>query len=338
MAKERDESNIDDLEKTAEQGASVPPPEKNGWGSMTREDDQFSGKDKEPSIRLYRLYIGNEPMLSGDIHPAFRKLCLDRDLAIQPRDMIRAILLERRYTRCAQIPYDKRDKLPKDDHTAKYIGYSHDGVRPSVNSLGEPLMLCINQEHEKPFLLCSGDSVYKDNEVQVTPLIQDNGIVKYNDKEFPAVGECPYGRWGNTLTPEDQAKYKIADEDAPKCPSGISAYLWDLDLAIPLMFEARISSYKSMAALISTFTVGMGEQRRKLEFYTQIIHISVEDRGNYAIPKFINTRQPSSKSEVQPVVDWWAENNGMLIRDRVHSIEDYRKKKEEAESFKIGDL
>ena len=328
--KEREEKSIDEIESAGE--VTAPDLTKNGtddWAGEEAESDKFDDRDREQTVRLYKMFIGNTPLMDGKQHPGFRKLCLDKNLEILPRDMIRCVALERRRPRLAQVDYDKRDKLK--DSLDRYLGYSHDGSRPSMDPDGNFLPLCIGSG--KPFACCSHRTTFEDRVPVMESLSDETYAFKRDKITQDGVGECPWGRWGNSITEEDRLRFKIGEEDRPRCPEQVSIYFWDLDLSIPFVVYFKVKSLKTAEAFIASFFEGFGEHRKKRHLYSYEAHIGVEDKGNYAIPRLMNTKKPTKKKLVAPIVDWWNSSRGQLVRPLVDVIKEIRERNEEAADF-----
>lgn len=328
--KEREDKSIDEIED----GEKVKAPAlqkdtADDWLGDEAPSDKFDGKDRDQTVRLYKLYIGNEPLKDGSQHPAFRKLCLDRNLEILPREMIRCLALERRRPRLAQVEYEKQKKLK--DPLERYLGYSHDGDRPTMDPDGMFLPLCVGDG--APFAECSHRTRFEDNVPVVENLSDDTFQFERGKTKMTGKGECPWGRWGNSISEEDRLRFKIGEDDRPKCPEQVSMYFWDLDLNMPFVVYFKVKSLKTAEAFIASFFEGFGEQRKKRPLYSYEAHILVEDHGNYAIPKMINTKKPTKKQVVMPIIDWWEGSREQLVRPLVDVIKEIREKNEEAEDF-----
>jgi hypothetical protein len=331
--KERASKGIDKIEADAvavdektEGGGS----EADSWGE--REEDSFSEDDREQSVTLYRLGIGNDPGEPEAINPMYRKLCLDRDGKIEPRKLIRAIVLERRRPRTAQVAFKNRDKLPADDPFAKYIGHSHDGKRPAMDVDGNFLKLCACNEGV-PFARCSSRSTFDDGEVVVKELGVDEFTFERDGVSVKGIGECCWGRWGNSMTESDREKYGIPEDEGPKCPESIAMYFWDLDKLIPFVGYFKVSSLRTAEGFLSSCVEGVGSDAKKLPWHAFECHITVQDKGNYAIPSLMNTLKKTEKNEVAPIVKWWESKRGGLIRPLSDIICDFKKKKKKEEEF-----
>jgi hypothetical protein len=327
--KERMEESIDEIE--SDTAVKAPDLEKSDddWAGQEATADKFDDKDREQTVKLYKLFIGNTPLVGTELHPGFRKLCLDKKMEILPREIIRCVALERRRPRLAQVDYDKREKLK--NSLDRYLGYSHDGIRPSMDPDGNFLPMCIGEG--KPFAMCSGRTRFEDGAPCIEPLSDEKFEFVRGDMKQDGAGECPRGRWGNSLTDEDRLRFKIGEEDRPKCPEQVSIYFWDLDLSIPFVVYFKVKSLKTAESFIASFFDGFGESRKKRPLYSYEAQIMVEDHGNYATPKMINTKKPTSKKLVQPIIDWWDASRGAFIRPLVDVIKEIRERNEEAADF-----
>ena len=332
MAKEKDrmEESIDEIESDAVVKAPDLDKPDDDWAGEEATADKFDDRDKEQTVRLYKAFIGNTATLDGKLHPGFRKLCLDKNLEILPRDSIRCVALERRRPRLAQVDYDKRDKLK--DSLDRYLGYSHDGYRPSMDPDGNFLSMCIS-DNGKPFACCSSRTNFEDGAPCIDPLSDEKHEYKRGDVKITGEGECPKGRWGNSLTEEDRLRFKIGEDDKPKCPEQVSIYFWDLDLNVPFVVYFKVKSLKTAETFIASFFDGFGENRKKRPLYSYEAQIMVEDHGNYATPKLINTKKPTKKNRVQPIVDWLEGSKGLFIRPVVDVIKEIRERNEESVDF-----
>ncbi len=325
--KDREEKSIDEIE-----GEVKAPDLSDGtddWAGEEAASDKFDGRDRDQTVRLYKLFIGNTPLSEGKQHPGFRKLCLDKNLEILPRDMIRCVALERRRPRLAQVEYKEREKLK--NSLDRYLGYSHDGNRPSMDVDGNFLPLCI--ANGKPFACCSHRTTFEDRVPVMEPLSDETFTHERGKIKQDAAGECPWGRWGNSITEEDRARFKIGDEDRPRCPEQVSIYFWDLDLNLPFVVYFKVMSLKTAEAFIASFFDGFGEHRKKRPLHSYEAHIMVEDKGNYALPKMIQTKKPTKKQLVGPIVDWWNSSRSQLIRPLVDVIKEIKERSEKEDSF-----
>jgi len=348
----REEKDIDQMEKDAaiqddsgdEVEVKAPPPTgkeepDDPWAGEERKDDEYSKGDKEATVKLYTLSIGDEPVLNGKPNPAFRKLCLVKDMSIEPRELIRCAVLERIRPRIAQIDYQESKKLPKDEPWLKYLGYSFNGNHPSPDSQGNVFSLCINKDKGKPYYRCSMRSKWDEaGNVEEVPLLDDSGkIQEGNEKPINAHGECPWGRWGNSLTDEDRKLYGISVDDTPMCNENLLLYCWDLDLLAPFVVYFKVSSIKAGEAFVSSCERGIGDKKKKYPFYAFEAHLTVLDKGRFAIPHIINTGKFILPKDIKPVVKWFENNRHLLVRNLSLSMEESKKRKEEQMSMPTDD-
>ncbi len=313
----RTDKSIEDMEQDA---VEVPAPKESGtgfstdpWSGEKRKEDEFSDRDGEARVKLYTLSIPNEPLKKGNPNPGFRRLCLDQDGAIAPRDVIRCIVIDRTLPKLAQVPYKEGKKLPKDEPWRKYLGYSRDGLSPTPDSQGNFMPMCVGPD-SKPWTKCSLPSIFKDGEVQEIPLEE---------------GECPRGRWGNSMVDIDRTKFKVDITDSPKCDDQIILYLWDLDMMIPFVAYFKIMSYASARDFLASCTRSIGGEKKEYPFYSFVAQISIEDKAEYVIPNIINTNQFTEPAKVKPIINWFDDNRDKLVRNLSVQMEEMKKKKAE---------
>ena len=94
-----------------------------------------------------------------------------------------------------------------------------------------------------------------------------------------------------------------------------------------------MKSLKTAEGFIASFFDGFGENRKRRPLYSYEAHVNIEDHGNYAVPKMVNTKKPTKKQLVMPIVDWWNQSRGQLIRPLVDVVKEIRERNEEAEDF-----
>ncbi len=316
MTEERAEKSIEQMEKDAE---TVPAPKVEGddpWAGEKRTEDEYSERDGEARVRIYSLSIPNKPTKDGNPNPGFRRLCLDQDYAIAPRDVIRCVVLHRTLPKLAQIEYKAAEKLPKDEPWRKYLGYSMSGLTPTPDSQGVCFPMCIGPD-KKPWKGCSIQSRFEDGEVQ---------------EETLGDGECPHGRWGNSMIEAERTKYNLTDKSAPRCNDQVILYCWDLDLMIPFIGYFKVTSISSARDFIASCSRSIGGETKEYPFYAFVAQIVIEDKGQYVIPKIVNTNQFTEPSKIKPIVNWFAENKDKLVRNLSLQMEEAKKKKAEKDS------
>jgi len=321
----REEKSIDEMEKEASASEDIPaPPDSDDpWAGEERKQDKFSDRDGEAKVKLYTLSIPNEPVVGGNPNPGFRKLCLDRDMAIEPRDHIRAVVLDRIMPNIAQVPYKEAKKIPKDEPWRKYLGYSFDGVAPSADKEGVFFRKCLDVDGN-PFKSCS-----------LNPGFDSDGSPRV--KEL-GDGECPWGRWTNSLTESDREKYKIKDDDAPPmCNNNILLYCWDLDISVPFVAYFKVTTIGYAKDFLASCTRGLGEEQKQYPFYAFEVLFSVVDKGEYATAKIVNTNKFSNPGRIKPVVSWFNENRELMVRNVAVQMGELKKKAEDAGDFKPED-
>jgi hypothetical protein len=311
--KERADKSIEEMEKELDSPeVAAPKPGDDPWAGEEREKDE---RDGEPRVKIYNLSIPNKATRNEKPNPGYHKLCLDQDFAIEPRDIIRCIVLDRTFPRVAQVPFKKQKDLPQDQPWLKYLGYSFDGHVPSPDSEGKYMKMCLNGD--VCWKQCSLPSRFEDGEVQVTPL---------------ADGECPHGRWGNTLPADIQTKFKVDDETPPRCNDQIVFYCWDLDIMIPFRAFFKITSIGYARDFIASCSRGMGDDIHQYPFYAFEAQIMVEDKGEYSIPKIINTNKFTQPATVKPIVAWLKQHRQIVVRNLSLQMEEFRKNKEKKDA------
>jgi hypothetical protein len=336
---------IDGIEQELDADApSVAPPDLDGKPEDTpeeseREDDEFSGEDKEQRMVLYSIFIPNEgvsPTLEDKKtpNPKYRKLNLDRDGQLGYHDLLRCAVLERRRHRVCEVPYKVRDKVvPKDEPWKRWLGFSFNNKTPSINEDGECLQYCKHFEAGVPFAMCSKKTTFEDGEALIEPLEKCKATLVSTDgkQKIKASGECPNGRWKNTLDEEVKELFKIkpGDNDAPLCNNQVVFYSWALDLAIPFRVIFKSTAVKSADRFLAECSVGYGSTLRKLDFWKFVGHLDVFDGGNFVRPNITNTKDRTVTEEIEPVVEWWKSvARPVLVRDLVDVATSQRKKKE----------
>jgi hypothetical protein len=317
MTENRADKSIEQMEADAE---TVPAPKAgegdDPWAGEGRAQDEFSDRDGEARVRIYSLSIPNKPTKDGNPNLGFRRLCLDKDYAIAPRDVIRCVVLHRTLPKLAQIPYKEAEKLPKDEPWRKYLGYSMNGISPSPDSQGNCFSMCVGPD-KKSWAQCSSPSVFKDGEVVEVPL-ED--------------GECPWGRWGNSMIDADRTRFKIANTDTPECNDQVVLYCWDLDLMIPFIAYFKITSISSARDFIASCSRNIGGEVKEYPFYAFVAQIIIDDKGQYVVPKIVNTNQYTEPAKIKPIIGWFVENKEKFVRNLSLQMEDAKKKKAEKDS------
>lgn len=327
---ERSDKSIEDMEKEVSDGEeiSVPPPssEDDPWAGEERKSDEFSERDGEQKVKLYTLSVPNDPVIGGNQNPGFRKLCLDKEFAIAPRDIIRAIILHRIMPNVSQVPYKEAKKIPKKEPWRKYLGYSFDGLKPSGDSDGVYFKRCMNNTVDVPvcWKFCSVNPGFdKDGNPIMKPL---------------ADGECPHGRWANTMSDEDRKKHGITDPTAPpQCNNNILLYSWDLDMAAPFVAYFKVTSLGYARDFIASCTRGIGKDIREYPFHAFEAQYSVVDKGEYATAKILNTNKFTEPAKIKPIVKWFNDNKSLLVRNLAIQMSDFRKKFESDTEFNTKD-
>lgn len=333
MPDERSGKSIDQMEAeagTVEDTVEAPPSPDDPWAGQARKKDEYSDRDAKPRVKIYTLGIPNKPMKDGAVNPAYRRLCLDSKLAIAPRDLIRCIVFHRTYPNIAQIPYKEQSK---DEPWKNYLGYSMDGIKPTPDSTGKFMKFCSQDVaknldtgemgwKESPFLMCSQPTVFKDGEPQETSL---------------DVRECPWGRWGNSMSLADREKYKIKADTRPLCNDHIILYCWDLDIMVPFRAYFKVTSLGSARDFLGSCSRGVGDDITKYPFYAFEAQITVEDHDEYATAKIMNTNKFTDPNRISPIVNWFEANKDIFVQNTAVQMEDMKNKAEKAGEFKKED-
>ena len=327
MADQRAGKSIDEMEADAgELEVSVPAPpmqsdETDPWKAQSRKSDEFSETDGEPRVKLYTLSIPNKTKIGDRDNPGFRKLCLDKKLTIEPRELIRCIVLERVKPKISVVPFKTAEQLSNDEPWKKYLGYSFDGKKPTPDSAGFYFPRCMCSK-DSPFSICSLPSKFE----------KGGGDVIVEDLKD---GECPWGRWPNTLPTETLIRFKIKEE-TPSCNDNIIFYCYDLDILVPFRIFFKVTSANTAKEFIRSCTKGIGDEAVKYPWYAFEAQITVEDHGNYAIPKILNTGKFTTPSKIQPIITWFNTNRPSLVKNLIEEMKDAKERKEKqdkADSF-----
>ena len=341
MAKKDDP--IDEIEKDLDDQPSVAAPdldakEEPAVEESERVSDEFSEDDKEQRMILYNSFIPKDNALLDDKvtpNPAYRKINLDRDGQLGYWDSLRSSVLERRRHRVCEVPYKKRDSIPKEEPWKRYLGFSFNNKTPSINEVGECLVCCKHPETGVPFAMCSKPTTFEDGEAKIEPLEECKATLKSTDgkKKVKADGECPFGRWKNTLDDDVKEFFKIkaGENDAPLCNKQLVLYQWALDLAVPFRTIFKSTAQPSAEKALAECSTGYGASLRKLDFWKFVMHLEVHDGGTFVRPNITNTRERTNTDEMEPVVGWWIGTaRKILVRDLVDVVYYQRKKAEKA--------
>lgn len=354
---EKEEKSIDEIENDNE---TVPAPDFSDDSDTIdpnadldeREDDEFSDEDKEEYVKLHTAFVSKEEPTTeaGTVNPHYRKIMLDRNGSLGYHDELSVIVLERRRPRLAMIDYNKRDKV-KDKPWKANLGTSFDGKCPSIDENGNVLAYCRHpKDHPTnpgvPFAICSRKSEYdEDGLVMITPLDREVKATLERTKSdgtkvtVDACGECPRGRWKNTLSDAEKEEFNIlpGNNDSPDCDLIVDIYGWVLDIEVPFIATFKSGGIASAENFIKSCVVGFGANRRKVAFHNFIAHLGVESGStagnNWQRLKIMNTKDRTDKKVVGPIVEWWKENRANLIRDRMMMIQRQAEKAEKEESF-----
>jgi hypothetical protein len=311
-----EEKSISEMEAEAEE-QSVPAPKETGaeddnpWAGEERKKDEQSDKDAEPRVKVYTLSVPNKTMRKGEPNKGWRKLCLDKDYAIAPRDIIRCVVLHRQYQKLAQIPYKQGEKVPKDTPWLKYLGYSIDAAKPTPDSTGWYFPRCRCSETEC-WKQCSIPTVFKDGEVQETPLLD---------------GECPWGRWGNAMTEADRDKYKLTKDDKPLCNNQTVFYCYDLDIMVPFVAYFKVTSLQSASDFLAACSRRIGDEVVEYPFHAFEGQISVQGEDEFFTSHIMNTTKYTKPALIKPLVTWFENNRGIIIRNLAAQMEEAKKRK-----------
>ena len=339
---ERETSPIDDLEDGVEledndvtEGEELPPlpsAAESPWGD--EEDDVDKDRDGEGRTRIFTLSVPNEEERDGRINPGYKKLCLDpKNFTLDPEDFIDCIVLDRIYPNMFQVPYAESKGL---EPWQKMLGYSFDGDHPSVNKGGELFDQCIGPD-DVPFFLCSCEPPYDPSKKNLhTPLADDAGKLKIpgNKKTITAAGECPWGRWANTLDAKTRKKFGIrSDKAKPQCDKHIIFFLWHLRYEVLFTAYFKRTSYPSARIFLQSLTKGFGDKRKKFPPRAFIARISLEKKGIYATSKIQNTNQWSDPDQVKPIHDYFKENRPKFVKNLAVVLEERKQKAIEAGEF-----
>jgi hypothetical protein len=193
-------------------------------------------------------------------------------------------------------------------------------MAPAADSDGVYFKLCTHEN--KPFKICSIGSKFVDGEVEEVPL---------------GDGECPWGRWGNSITEANRQQWKIKDEDTPTCDDQIILYCWDLDMMVPFRAYFKVMSYGYARDFLASCTRGIGEKATEYPFHAFVAHITVEDKDEYALTRIVNTGNFTVKDQIMPIVKWFDDNQGIFVRNLALQMEEARKKADKAGEFKKED-
>lgn len=317
MSDERDERSIDEMEQDVVNVSSGPPvDEEDEWAGETRKEDEFSDRDGEAKLRVYTLSIPNKAIQDGKPNPGYRKLCLDKDFTIPPREIIRCAVIDRVMPKIAQVPYKEAQKLPQDEPWKRYLGYSRDGIAPSHDSDGNYWKLCMNGD--RAFKKCSQPTVFKDGSPIEVPLDD---------------GECPWGRWGNNMVDADRQTYKISDDASPTCNDEIILFCWDWDRSLLFKSYWKVMSLGFAKDFLASCTVGLGDKQTKYPFYAFEAQISILDKEEYVIPKIVNTLKKHQLKKIKPIVAWFEQNRSSIVKNLIVEMHDLKKKKEQEGEF-----
>lgn len=331
MTEERSEKSIDQMEQDAgaeEDSVPAPPVTKDTvssdpWGGEERKKDQFSDRDAEPRVKIYTLGIPNKPAKDGQPNPGYRRLCLDKKMGIAPREVIRCVVLHRTYPNLAQVPFKEAQKLPESEPWRRYLGYSFEGERPTPDSAGKYFKLCKNAEGVA-FKMCSLETQWDDDGHPIETPLKD--------------GECPWGRWGNSMVEADRGlKWKIPIDATPTCNNQIILYCWDLDIMVPFRAYFKVTSYGYADDFLGSCTIGVGDNAKKRPFHAFVAHITVEDRDEYAVSKIVNTKQFTDPAQIKPIVKWFEENKSIFVQNLSLQMEEAKKRADKATDFKKED-
>jgi hypothetical protein len=335
--KERETASIDDIEDavseepidTGEEEDRLPPHPvvKSPWDNA--EPDEADPRDGEPSKRIYTLSVPNEEEVGGKTNPGYQLLCLDaKKFTLPPEKMIECVVLARIFPNIFQVPYtESRSMKPWE----KMLGYSFTGLHPSVNLAGECFEECTNvHNNDIPYYLCSIEPPYDPSKKsRIVSLSQDKGELKVpkSKKALKAEGECPKGRWANTLDVKTRKLYGIkTDKAPPMCDKHIIFFSWHLKYEVVFASYFKRTSYPSAKTFLSTRIRGVGEGAKEYPFRAFVANISVEKEKSYARSRIDNTGEWSDPSVVEPAFNYFMENKNRFVKDLALVLEDMKKK------------
>lgn len=337
--KERETVSIDDMEDgvdTGEEEVDSPPIStvKSPWDDTPADDED--PRDGEPSKRIYTLSVPNEETIDGKTNIGYQQLCLDpKKFTLPPEKVIECVVLARIFPNIFQVPYNESKGMKAWD---KMLGYSFDGLHPSVNLAGECFEECLNVHNDDiPYLLCSIEPPYDPSKKsKITPLSKEKGSldIPKSKKSLAAEGECPKGRWANTLDVKIRKMYGIkTDKAPPMCDRHIIFFSWHLRYEVVFASYFKRTSYASARAFTASRIRGVGESARKFPFRAFVANISVEKEKNYARSRIDNTGEWSDPSIVEPAFNYFEENKNRFVKNLALVLEDRKKKDAEAMEF-----
>lgn len=310
-----------DTEETDDLPAPPPMPteEDNPWAGETRKKDEYSDRDGEQRTRSYTLSIPNDEDAEGR-----GMLCLDvKNMSLAPQESFECVVIERIMPNIYSVPFNEAKHLKSYEKT---IGYSLDGLHPTPDSNGNVCEECLNKDGI-PFLYCSIEPPYNPDK-KPTPLLTDKG--KLPGTKIAAQGECPWGRWGNTLEAKARKEWGIKNPKAkPSCDAHIIMFIWHLGYDVLFTAYHKRTSLPNAKDFVASCTRGMGDNAVEYPFHAFVARYTVIKQDKYFIPKITNTGQWSDRKRIEPVVEYFNANRDSFIKNMMLVWEEQRKKDEQ---------
>lgn len=313
---------------------SSPAKVKSPWDNSEVDDDD--DRDGEPSKRIYTLSVPNEEEVNGRPNPGYRKLCLDsKKWTFPPEDKTECVVLSRIFPNIYQVPFNESKGM---EPWEKMLGYSFDGIQPAVNLGGDCFEECCNvYNDDMPYLNCSIEPPYdpsKKNKAVALDNAVGSLVIPGSKKTLAAEGECPKGRWSNTLDAKTRKLYGIkSDKAPPMCDKHIIFFCWHLKFEVAFAAYFKRTSYASARAFLSSRTRGLGDNQKKYPFRAFLAQISVEKEGRYARMRIDNTGEWSDPDIVTPAYNYFDENRSKFVKNLALVLEDMKKKADKDMEF-----
>lgn len=331
---ERDENPIDQIEGDDLLDGDLLPPDdlpkpppisgdENPWADSKREEDEYSDSDGASRTRIYTLTIPNDDEAKGYGH-----LCLDtKNFSLAPQKSFECVVIYRIKPNIMNVPFNESRGLKSYERTT---GYSLTGKHPTPDSQGNFCPECLNSD-DVPFFQCSITPPYTKDK-KTTPLSIESGVIP--GTKIKGVGECPKGRWGNTLPAKVRKEYGIRSERAkPMCDKHIILFAWHLDYDVLFNGYFKRTSLPFATEFLASCTRGMGDDATQYPFHAFIARIEVEKVESYFIPKIINTNKWSDRRKIEPIVEYFKENKSRFVRNMMLVWEEMKNKDAKAEEF-----
>jgi len=335
--KQENNEKIDDLE--GDILFDPEPLEENPWDKEKAEEDVHTKRDDRSvtSKEIYTLSIPNtERLKNGEPNPGYNKLCLDKDHSIPPATEIPCVVLKRIRPNIESVPWNESQGLPPWEKT---IGYSFDGEIPTPNKKGDYFPSCIDPFTEKPYAYCSLPTEYDGNRDIVVRDIDYKAVRTITRKDFSYLskdaaievcGECPRGRWANTMSDVDRKKYGIrTNTKPPSCDEHILMYCWHLNLKLLFVIYFKRSSLGGASNFLGSFARKSGDEdihRLPLFRYESIIRIKQLER--HSIPVISNTGKEANYREIKPIVEWFKTRENDFVRNLSITLQELKEAEE----------